>query len=160
MRRALMAVCASGVLFGATAGSAGAATLTADAGGSFGNVEVGTTSPPKSFTLALSPGELTFTPQVAATPPFSSSHACGILVLGGNSSCKIEVTLNPPDTGHFTGTLTAGGNSGTIALDGDGVKAGEPAKKCKKAKKKKGKNGAAAAKKKKKKCPKKGKKKK
>jgi hypothetical protein len=142
-------------MFGATAGSAGAATLTAPEGGSFGNVEVGTTSQPKSFALALSPGEPTFTPLVFATPPFASSHACGILVLGINGSCTITVTL----TGHFTGTLTAGGNTGEIALDGDGIKPSE-GKKCKKKGKGKKKKGAAAAKKKKSKKCKKGKKKK
>lgn len=155
MRRTLIASGLAVALLGATAGSASAATLTAPSGGSFGNVEVGTTSPPKEFTLALNTGEPMFTPMISATPPFSASHACGILVLGINGSCTIGVTLNPPDVGHFTGTLTAGGTSNTIALDGDGVRPAG-AKKCKKKGKKKGKKGAAAAKK----CKKKRKKKK
>ena len=159
MRRVLIAVCGSAVLFGATAGSAGAATMTADAGASFGNVEVGTTSQPKTFTLGLSPGELTFTPFVMATPPFLSSHACGILTIGTNASCQISVTFNPPDTGPFTGQLEAGGNVPPITLDGDGFLSAATKKKCKKAKKKAKKKGKKPSKKCKKK-KKKGKKKK
>lgn len=96
----------------------------------FGNVMIGTTSPPKNVTTLSSGGlDLNLTSPVAITGPnaanFAMSNSCsGVTFLAPNRKCTEGITFSPTTFGKATASLTftdnATGSPHTVALSGSG----------------------------------------
>lgn len=156
MRRIAITTCLAGLLLGAIAGPAGAATFT-PASLSFGNQPTGTTSPPRTVVLNRD-SDPAFNVNLAINGDFKLTHSCPALLAPLLAdSCTLGVSFSPSGPGPRGGTLIAnslifGGPVATLSGTGTGA-ADSPAgpKACKKGKKKKkGKRKRAAAAKKRK----------
>ena len=96
----------------------------------FGNQEVGTTSPAKTFNLTNNGGMPLVITGVTATPDFHETDNCprspSSVAPGG--SCSIDVTFAPSARGSQTGTLSISDNATNApqaaSLSGTGVQAG------------------------------------
>jgi hypothetical protein len=153
IRRVAIAICLSGGLLAAAAGSAGAATLSPSSA-HFGTEAVGEVTKPKIFTVTAEAADAVLPMTIATTGDFKQTNNCpstvGFLTA---TSCEINVIFAPKARGARTGTLTTtspvlGGPSAVLA--GNGTPASRlNAGKCKTKGKKKAKKGAVAAKKKK-----------
>lgn len=91
---------------------------------SFGQVEMGTTSPALQVTAENAGGTLSIS-SVAASPPFVlASNACGTTSLAGNTDCQLTVEFAPTIAGITNGTLTMvdGAGTQTVQLSGIGAK--------------------------------------
>ncbi len=88
----------------------------------FGNQVVGVTSAAQSVTVT-NPGNspLAIT-GITASPGFSQTNTCGT-TLGGNSTCRLDVTFGPAATGPQNGliTLNYNGTLSTVAVSGNGT---------------------------------------
>ncbi len=97
----------------------------------FGSRAVGTTSAPKTVTLANNGTAPLNVSGVAVTGAFTSTQNClSASPIAPGSSCSESVSFAPPSTGAKTGTLNftdnSGGTSGAtqqVSLSGSGVKA-------------------------------------
>jgi len=76
----------------------------------FGNVPLGTTSAPHSFTLKNTGTETLDIYQITASARFAETNDCGSSLSQG-ASCTITVTFTPSQTGKQTGTLTVYDNT-------------------------------------------------
>jgi len=131
--------------------SASAVTLTPSSA-DYGNQAVGTTSAPKTFTIALEAGDFAFLTDVSVSGNFAQTNDCGLLISFTDSACTINVTFTPSALGPRQGVLKGdammfGGLTAT--LQGTGVpapvppaapataQAATPIKKCKRKKAKK-----------------------
>ena len=102
----------------------------APASADFGNQEVGTTSPAKTFTLTNSGGmPLTIT-SITATPDFHETDSCprSPSSLAPGAGCSIDVSFAPSARGAQSGTLSISDNATntpqSASLSGTGVQAG------------------------------------
>ena len=127
---------AGSVTFAIGAGLANQATQTFTGNGvraltitgpvNFGNVAVGITSPPQTFTVSNAAGApTTGTITLSVNAPFAITGSSGCTSLpGGSSGCTFTVTFTPTVIGAANGTLNAsatpGGNA-TLPITGTGV---------------------------------------
>ena len=105
-----------------TGAPAGAVSLT-PASVPFGQVEVGTTSPPLSVTAANNGAAAIPITSVSITPPFVLlSNACGTTSLAASSDCALQVEFAPTQAGPASGLLTFvdGAGTQTVELSGTG----------------------------------------
>lgn len=88
---------------------------------SFGPQVAGTTSPPQSLTLFNSASAVLSIGSIAAGAPFSAQNNCGAALAPG-ASCTIAVTFNPAAAGTQNGAVTITSNSQsspqTVPVDG------------------------------------------
>ncbi len=108
-----------------TGAAAGAVSLT-PASVPFGQVEVGTTSPPLSVTAANNGAAAIPITSVSITPPFVLlSNACGTTSLAASSDCALQVEFAPTQAGPASGLLTFvdGAGTQTVELSGTGAAA-------------------------------------
>lgn len=152
MRRFVLIVSLAATCLSVMAVNAAAAGETWNpASADFGQVAVGTTSAPQSFTLTAGSSSYEADPEIFSSEEFrvTSRGNCGGTLLPGQSCSGVTVVFAPTSTGSKSATLRGGFSaSPQAALTGVGVppSATKPKKKCKKGKK--GKKSAVAAKKK------------
>lgn len=88
----------------------------------FGNQVIGVTGAAQSVTVT-NPGNspLAIT-GITASPGFSQTNTCGA-TLGGNSTCRLDVTFGPAAAGPQNGliTLNYNGTQSTVAVSGNGT---------------------------------------
>ena len=106
-------------------GSVGGTALTASPSSeSFGNENVGSTSPAQSVTVNNPGTSAVSMSSIGVTGPFGESNNCGTSLAAG-ASCTVSVTFAPTAAGSATGTLSvdssAPGSPLTVALSGTGV---------------------------------------
>ncbi|WP_234343317.1 choice-of-anchor D domain-containing protein [Streptomyces sp. NRRL F-5123] len=91
----------------------------------FGSVATGSTSAAQTVTVSNPTGSAASVSALAATGDFAQTNTCGSSV-PANGSCTVSVTFKPTAAGTRTGTLTvtAGGNTSTVALSGTGTAPG------------------------------------
>lgn len=90
---------------------------------SFGQVQVGTTSPALEVTVANGSDAAVPVNSIAVTPPFAiASNACGTTSLAAQSDCQVEVEFAPTQAGPAAGLLTFADAAGTqtVELSGTG----------------------------------------
>jgi len=110
------------VALSGTGTAAGVVTLTPTAV-DFGQVEVGTTSPPLQVAVGNSGATAIPITSLSITPPFTiASNACGTSSLAADTDCQLTVEFAPTQAGAATGTLTIvdGAGTQTVALTGTG----------------------------------------
>ncbi|MDE3201206.1 MAG: choice-of-anchor D domain-containing protein [Acidobacteriota bacterium] len=91
----------------------------------FGQIQVGSTSPPFSISVSNTGISAVTVSSLTATTPFAiSSSACGASI-AANSSCQVTVTFSPTQQGSVSGTLTMVDSVGTqtVSLIGNGASA-------------------------------------
>lgn len=86
----------------------------------FASQDEGTTSSPQAVTLSNRGQEALTVPSIVPSGDFSQSDNCGGSVAVG-SSCTIEVTFTPTQTGIRTGTLTISDNNHGISTSQQAV---------------------------------------
>ena len=90
----------------------------------FGNQEVGTTSPSQPVTLTNSGAAALTISEIAASADFTETNNCGSSLAAG-SSCTINVSFTPTATGKTTGSISvtdnATGSPQTVSLSGTGT---------------------------------------
>ena len=90
---------------------------------SFGQVQIGTTSPALSVTVENTTSAAVPLMSVSVTPPFNiSTNSCGTS-LAANSDCAIAIAFNPTQAGSISGVLTLIDSVGTqtVVLSGAGA---------------------------------------
>lgn len=83
------------------------------AGLTFASQDEGTSSPSQPVTLSNTGQEALVVSNIAASGDFNQTNNCGSVAIG--SSCTINVTFSPTQTGTRTGTLTITDNNAGIA---------------------------------------------
>ena len=109
------------------AGSSGGPTLAAAPSSlSFGNVNVGASSPAKAVTITNSGTAAAAVSGITAATGFTETNTCGSSIAAGGS-CTANVTFTPTATQAYSGNLTVSSNANnsplTIALTGTGTNA-------------------------------------
>lgn len=91
----------------------------------FSDRATGFTSPTQAVTLINSGSALLSITSIAANGDFAQTNTCGDSVAAGGTTCTIEITFTPTETGARTGDVTiadnAAGSPHVIALTGTGI---------------------------------------
>ncbi|WP_348264971.1 choice-of-anchor D domain-containing protein [Telmatobacter sp. DSM 110680] len=96
---------------------------------SFGQVQIGTTSPALPVTVENSSNASIAVASITVAPPFVlAANSCGSS-LAANSDCALSVTFAPTQAGNATGTLTIvdGAGTQTVIVSGTGANAANDA---------------------------------
>jgi hypothetical protein len=91
---------------------------------SFGNQDVGTTSPAQSITLSNYGTATLGITNITASTNYGATSTCGPTLMSGDN-CTVNVTFTPSETGNLTGTLSvtddAADSPQNCSLNGDGT---------------------------------------
>ncbi len=86
----------------------------------FGNIDVGSSSPAQTFTLTNETSSPIAISSITISGDYTETTNCGAS-LPGLSTCTVSVIFTPTTTGARTGTITINHSAVTIALTGNGV---------------------------------------